>query len=58
MVQIVMPNGGITTLEEHEVLSFADLAGKVLPAQPVLQDPGDVDPYLLIVKMDEVPGAQ
>lgn len=58
MVQIVLPNGGITTLEEHEVNSFPELAGVPRPIQPAGQDPASVDPYLITVKLDEPPTAQ
>lgn len=58
MVQIVLPGGGITTLDEHEVNSFPDKSGVTLPSQPMQQDPADVDPYLVTVKQDEPSGTQ
>lgn len=58
MVQIVLPNGGITTLEEHEVLSFPNEGGDPMPVVPSGADPASVDPYLLAVKLDEPPGTQ
>jgi len=57
-MQIVMPGGGITTIDEHEVNSFPDRTGIVQPPLPVVDDDSDVSAVLETDKLDESVGSQ
>lgn len=58
MSQLNMPNGGLTSLDEHEVSAFPIVSTATLPGVPTLQDPTTVEAYLVAVKAVEVPAFQ
>lgn len=58
MSQLNMPNGGLTSLDEHEVTAFPITSTATLPAIPTLQDPTTVEAYLVAVKVLEPPAFQ
>jgi hypothetical protein len=52
-----MPNGGITTLDPHEVMSFPNLAGTMVPNVMMLMDLTNLSAVLVAIKKIEIVGS-